>query len=246
MGINWLSATFDATVKAENQDLLDLACVMKRVSAMTAPQDPKRIVYEETMHVVERNRQGNSPFSRLGEIHNFLEVGYQQHNQTLISDSKHTQLDSTRKTLIRAQPFFFRWIGYDYRWMYWEPWLQSQRQIEALDAPVTALARESQSQAEIHELRKVLQQGLTNLTLSLSSKGTETSQDGDRDLVRRVYTGFWKSYYKYMSQEPPARISLQEWYWQHVARHAVHFQTRKDFDVAWDQLDCEVPSHAEL
>ena len=234
-------ASVDAAVKAENKDLVNLACVMKMASNMGNQREAKLAVQHEITSVTERWRHGNLAVGRLGAIQEFLKLGYEQRNRTMMIDSRLIQLSWTQNQLIRAQPLFPRWIGYDFKRMYWDPWEKSKRQIQELDAPVFALNRESGRRVRIHSIRVAIQRDVTNLTFSLTSTDIEITQGGDRSLQERFCTEFMKLWYQRISQSPPLEIVLKDWYWQHLAKHAIQIDgpsAKSDFDMAWDDLTC--------
>ena len=234
-----------ASVKTTNRELTKrLACALKSYSRVNS-NDKKAgftllndiiLVYEQTNHTV-------SNASRLYDLYSSIEPAYHQHNLTVAKALEAIQLDDRRVFLVSAQPLISKWLGFDYKEMYWDPWIEKEAKLEEVKSGIVALEKELGRLEKIEQVTQKLSRNLEHLAITLVMKDTKFTRDSD-NLLRQGYALLKKGREQQLEGGGSREKRLKDWFRRHVVQYNDQdgaSLTKSQFDMWWTNLDfcCE-------
>lgn len=239
-----------SSVMATNRELTErLACALKRYSgADSNDKEATSALFNQIVLVFKQTNDMASNASRLYDLYSSLRPAYYKYNSTVAEALEAVRWDGFKVYLVRTQPLIHKWLGFDYKEMYWDPWVEKQEKSKKAQSAVIALDKESGRLEKIKQVAQEVDQNLEILASTRREKDIQSIRDG-RSLLRQGYAWLKKdqeprSEYDELGEDWP-----KAWFRQRVVHHFVQSQgplTENQFDTWWMDLDCWCKTYSGL
>ncbi|KAL8696324.1 MAG: hypothetical protein Q9201_007718 [Fulgogasparrea decipioides] len=231
-----------SSVAITNEELTNrLACALRQYSRATDDDLIAELgLLNNTILVHEQINYMVSNTSYLLYLYSSMRPSYYTHQANTIKAFDAVQLDNLRAFLVSAQPFIIKWLGYDYKKMYWDPWLEKGKSLEQVRSGIAALEKESGRLEEMKHVAQEIGGNLEHLAVTLIAKNSKNTRRG-ANLLRQGYALIQKGREQQLEDGESKETRLKDWFWQHVARYVAEDEgpwTHSQFETWWISLGC--------
>lgn len=211
-----------SSVRAINRELTKgLACAMKRYSRADSHHKKARsalvndiiLAHEQTILTV-------SNVSLLHDLYSSIKPTYHEHNLAAAKALEAVQLDDRRAFLVSAQPLISKWAGFDYKKMYWDPWVEKGENLKKVQATIDALEKQLGRLEDIQQITQDVGHDLHHLNIALVEEDARIARDSG-SLLRKGYSLITKGRERQLEGGESRENWLKNWFRQHVARYVI-------------------------
>jgi hypothetical protein len=231
-----------SSVRATNRELTErLACALKRYSrADSNDKEARSALLNEIILVLKQTNYMALNASRLYDLYSSFKPAYDEYKLTVAKALEAVQLDDRKAFWVSAQPLINKWLGFDYKEMYWDPWIEKGENSKKVQSAMIALEKELGRLEKIEQVTQEVGYNLRNLAFTLFGKDTRIIPDGG-SLLRGGYASMEKGWEQQLEGGESWEKGPKVWFREHVARYVVQDEgplTESQFDTWWIDLDC--------
>ena len=161
-----------SSVTATNRELTQrVICALKRRSCTDSTEKKARLaLLSEVNPICEQLKSTTANVSELYHLYSSLESAYYDYNLTATNILEDAHLGSLKSLMVSSQPLFHKWLGFNYKEMYWNPWKEKDRRRKEIQPGLVTLEQEIQRLKIINQIIHEIRDNLEDLAITLVRK----------------------------------------------------------------------------
>lgn len=173
-GLIGLRSDVCSTVTATNRELTQrLVCGLKRRFCTDNTEKKARLILlNEVNSICEQLRSTTANVSELYHLDSSIQSAYYNYNMTAANTLENAYVASFKSLIVSSQPLFHKWLGLNYKEMYWNPWKEKEQRIKEMQPGLVALEQEIQRLNIINQIIHEIRGNLEGLAVTLVRKDT--------------------------------------------------------------------------